>query len=210
MPADYDLDRAYEIHGPEDAKKLYTNWASTYDSSFTEEWGYIAPREIARTLLDEMTEVDLPILDIGAGTGAVAEHLEGKLTDAIDITPEMLAEAEKKNLYRNLIEADLTKPLDIADDTYGAVISCGTFTHGHVGPECFPELLRVTKKNAIFVCGTIPKVFDGEGFGSTLAILVAQGHIDPVRFVDIPIYENADHDHASDRGLVMVFRKSSG
>jgi hypothetical protein len=30
--------------------------------------------------------------------------------------------------------------------------------------------------------------------------------ITPVSFHDIPIYANADHDHAQDRGLVMVFR----
>ncbi len=207
MTADYDLDRAYEIDGPDSARDLYGKWADTYDSAFGEGWGYIAPQEIARLLLAEAGD-NTPILDIGAGTGQVAEHLQGQLTDAIDITPEMLAIAEPKRLYRNLIVGDLLQPLDMADESYGAVISCGTFTHGHVGPECLPELLRVTRPGAVFCCGTIPAVLDGAGFGSALAKLVAQGRISPVRFKQIDIYDaSAEHAHKDDKGLVMVFNR---
>ena len=65
----------------------------------------------------------------------------------------------------------------------------------------------MTKPGALFVCGTIPAVLDGAGFGSALAKLVAAGRIEPVRFRDIPIYEGAEHPHKNDRGLVMVFRR---
>lgn len=202
---DYDLDHAYTISTPDEAKVLYGRWAATYDDAFRGEWGYVAAREIAKIMV-ELSDGDTPILDIGAGTGALAEHLGDLSRDALDITPEMLAVAEAKGLYGTYIEADLTKPLPLKDNSYGAVISCGTFTHGHVGPECLPELLRVTRPGALFVCGTIPPVYDGAGFGSALAMLVAEGRIAPVEFRLIPIYENAAHDHAQDRGLVMVFR----
>lgn len=204
---DYDLDHAYEIDGPEDAKAMYGGWADTYDSSFGDGWGYIAPREIAAIYKAE-NEGDDPILDIGAGTGLVAEHLSGLTVDAIDITPEMLAIAEPKGLYRTLILGNLLEPLEMADATYGGVISSGTFTHGHLGPACLLELLRVCRPGALFVCGCIPAVFDGMGFGSTLAILNARGRISDLSFRDIPIYEGKDHPHAADRGLVMVFRKT--
>lgn len=205
MP-DYDLDNAYEIDGPDSAKSLYGTWAQTYDASFGAGWGYIAPREIAAIYKAESHD-NTPILDIGAGTGLVAEHLTGLTVDAIDITPEMLEAARPKGLYRELICADLLEPLEMADASYGGFISSGTFTHGHVGPECLPELLRVARPGALFVCGCIPPVFDGMGFGSTLAILNARGLISALSFRDIPIYEGADHPHAGDRGLVMVFRK---
>lgn len=203
---DYDLDNAYEIDGPDSAKALYGNWAATYDSSFGAGWGYIAPREIAAIFKAE-SDGNAPILDVGAGTGLVAEHLGGLVVDAIDITPEMLEAARAKGLYRALHCANVLEPLAMADGTYGGVISSGTFTHGHVGPDCLPELLRVARPGALFVCGCIPPVFDGMGFGSTLAILNARGAISDLSFRDIPIYENAEHEHAADRGLVMVFRK---
>jgi SAM-dependent methyltransferase len=206
MP-DYDLDRAYEIHGAEDARRLYGDWARTYDDSFGAGWGYVAPREIARLFRAEMAEADQPVLDLGAGTGLVAEHLRGLTVDALDVTPQMLEIARGKALYRSLIEADATKPLPMADGAYGGVVSCGTFTHGHVGPECLPELLRVTRPGALFCCGTIPAVLDGAGFGSALARLVARGAVEPVRFREIVIYEGADHPHAGDRGLVILMRR---
>ena len=205
MSGDYDLDNAYEIHSPQEARKLYDAWAATYDNSFGEGWGYIAPREIARLYAAQAGD-NTPILDIGAGTGLVAEHLGGRLVDGVDISPKMMAIAKEKAIYRDLIEADLTKPLPFPDNAYGGVISCGTFTHGHVGPECLPELLRVTRPGSVFVCGTIPAVYDKAGFGSALALFVASGAIEPVSFADIPIYEGTDHPHASDRGLVMIFR----
>lgn len=204
--SDYNLDRAYVLNTADEARALYQDWAQTYDSSFGAAKGYIAPREIAGVLIGAAPDAG-PILDIGAGTGLVAEHLGSRVVDGIDITPEMLTVARGKNLYRDLIEGDLTKPLDMADETYGAVISCGTFTHGHVGPECLPELLRVTKPGAVFCCGTLPAVYDAAGFGSTLALLVAHHRISPVTFHDIAIYEDVDHDHAGDRGLVMVFTR---
>ena len=204
---DYDLDNAYEITDPDSARELYGAWAKTYDTSFGSGWGYIAPREIAAIYLAQ-NESNTPVLDVGAGTGLVAEHLGGLTVDAVDITPDMLEIACEKSVYRKLICADVLQPLEIPDGAYGGVISSGTFTHGHVGPDCLPQLLRITRPGALFVCGCIPPVFDGMGFGSTLAILNARGAISALRFFDIPIYENATHPHAADRGLVMVFRKT--
>lgn len=202
----YDLDEAYQIDGPDGARRMYGDWAETYDESFGAAWGYIAPREIAAILRSEIAP-GAEILDIGAGTGLVAEHLRGLTVDALDITPEMLEVARPKQLYRHLMLGDLTKALDIPDASYDAIVSCGTFTHGHVGPECFPELLRITRPGAVFACGTIGPVLDGAGFGSELARLVARGRIAPVAWRDIPIYEGVDHPHKDDRGLVMVFRR---
>lgn len=204
MP-DYDLDHAYTIKGASDARALYDSWAATYDSSFGEAHGYIAPREIARIFMS-LSDGNAPVLDIGAGTGLVAEHLRDMTVDGIDISEQMLARAKAKGLYRNRILADLTATLPMDDASYGGFVSCGTFTHGHVGPEVFPELMRVAKPGALFVCGVIPPVFDGAGFGSRLALMVAHRMISPVDFHDIPIYENAEHAHAQARGLVMVFR----
>lgn len=202
----YDLAEAYDINGPDEARKMYGDWAATYDDSFGRAWGYIAPREIAAILMAEMAD-DQPVLDAGAGTGLVGEHMRDLTVDAFDITPEMLEKAKAKGLYREYILGDLTKPIALPDAVYGAVVSCGTFTHGHVGPECLPELMRITRPGALFVCGTIPAVLDGAGFGSALAKMVALGQIEPVRYRDIPIYEGAEHPHKNDRGLVIVFRK---
>lgn len=208
MTADYDLDGAYTIESPSDARRVYNDWAATYDESFARGWGYVAPRKIAGIFLAEGGSAAQPVLDIGAGTGLMAEALPGLALDGIDISPEMLARAAAKGLYRNRIEADLTGALPLTDASFGGFVSCGTFTHGHVGAECLPELLRVAASGALFCCGTRPAVYDAMGLGSALALAAARGQITPPRFHEIDIYEGATHEHAADTGLVMVFRKA--
>jgi predicted TPR repeat methyltransferase len=204
--SDEDLARAYALNSPEEARALYEGWAGSYDADFVARMGYASPRRAAELYLAEGG--DAPCLDVGAGTGAVAEHLRGLAVDALDLSPEMLSVAAAKGLYGRTIEADLNAPLDLPDAGYGGVVSAGTFTHGHVGPGCLPELLRVVRQGGLFVFTVVPGVYDGMGFGSALARLQADGRISPLRFADIAIYEDAGHAHAQDRSLVVIFRKT--
>ena len=201
------LEAAYSIGSVTEAKRVYADWASSYDATFAVKMGYTAPQRIAALFLAEGGQTAQPVLDIGAGTGLVAEALPGLEIDGIDLSPEMLAQAEAKGLYRNRIVADLTGTLPVADGTYHGFVSAGTFTHGHVGAECLPELLRIAAPGALFCCGTRPAVYDGMGFGSALALAAARGQITPPHFHEISIYDAA-HEHSNDTALVMVFRKT--
>jgi predicted TPR repeat methyltransferase len=202
-----DLKDAYCVRTPEDSVRLYRDWAGNYDESFARSLGYVAPREIARVFLTETRAEPGPVLDIGAGTGLVAEHLHGLTVDAIDISQEMLDAAAAKGLYRRRIRADLTRPLDIPDAEYAGFVSAGTFTHGHVGPVCLPELMRIARPGAAFALSINAHVFDSAGFGSAFAGLVADGFIEPIRFRRRPIYEGGAHEHADDTMLVALFRR---
>ena len=119
----------------------------------------------------------------------------------------MLAQSRTKNLYRNYIEADLSKILPLTDDSYGGLVSAGTFTHGHVGPQALRELLRVAKVNALFCLGVNAKAFDHYQFGSAFAALQAEGLISPLEFVQAKYYQEADDANANDIGYTAVFRK---
>lgn len=215
-----DLKDAYALRTPEDSVRLYGGWAADYDATFAQRLGYVAPREIARAFLAEAGDEALPgagpaphpaphpVLDVGAGTGLVAEHLSGLTIDAIDISQEMLDAAGAKGLYRRRIRGDLTRPLDIADAHYAGFVSAGTFTHGHVGPACLPELMRIARPGAVFALSINAQAFDAACFGSAFAGLVADGAITPIRFRRAPIYEGATHEHAGDTMLVAVFRRT--
>ena len=211
MAEDKSLDGAYELKTTEDVTRLYADWAGDYDQSFAERHYYIVPPQLAK-ILAEATGDPFPILDIGAGTGLVGAALfdaglRGDV-DAIDLSADMLAVAERKGIYRHLICADLTAALPMSDGAYGALISAGTFTHGHVGPVCLPELLRVTRPGAVCCLSINAGVFDGAGFGSAFASLVADGAISPITFHHIRFYgDRATHAHASDMGLAAVFTR---
>lgn len=201
-----DLDNAYSLGDAKETKEFYGEWAETYDSSFADARGYASPREVARVF--RAAEGDnTPVLDIGAGTGLLGQALDGVVVDGIDLSPDMLAVARKKGVYRRLMTGDLTGPLDIPSDSYGGLVSTGTFTHGHVGAVCLPELWRIARPDALFVCTVIADVLDSAGFGSALAQMVARGQITPVRFHEFNIYDKAEGDHADDTALIMQFRK---
>ena len=129
--------------------------------------GYLSPKKISSFFNKHARNVDTPILDVGAGTGLVGECLNqnsNKNIIGIDISPEMLKQAKLKGCYSSLIVEDVTKKISLKSNSIGAVVSAGTFTHGHVGPNAFDELLRITKKGGLFVISINTKFFVKDGF----------------------------------------------
>ena len=180
------LARAYEVETQDDSLALYKDWADTYDEHLEQGLNYLAPSAIAAVFAEYVADKAATVVDIGCGTGltGVAAAAQGYSTlDGIDISPEMLGEAGKKGLYRALIEADLTGPLDIADETYGAAISSGTFTHAHVGAGALDEIFRILKPGAMFACTINAEVWVENGFGPKISALTRSGvvHVREVR-----------------------------
>ena len=161
------LNDAYSLKTPEDSIKLYKKWAQTYDKDFALNNNYLSPKKISDYFNKYSKNTDTPILDVGAGTGLVGELLYGlghEQIIGIDISPEMLRQAEIKRCYSSLIEADITKKIPLENDSIGGIISAGTFTHGHVGPDAIDELIRVIKPGGLFVLSINSKFFKKNGF----------------------------------------------
>ena len=144
------LDEAYSVKTPSDNRRLYAKWARTYESDFVEAKQYRYPKAIAEVFNEVVGPVNR-VLDIGTGTGLTGMYLTrlrpGVVIDGMDISPEMLAQAKLKVredgsvVYRALYERDLTRALTNENAPYEALFSSGTFTHGHLGPECLRNLL---------------------------------------------------------------------
>jgi len=203
-----DLNAAYALETPEDNRRLYAQWATTYDQTFAERMEYRLPRIVALVLAEVFVGPG-PVLDVGAGTGLVAQNMLMRSMfeiDALDISADMLAVAMDKGLYARAIEVDLSGPLDLPDDTYGAVVSAGTFTHGHVGPDALDELLRVARKGAVFVLSINAAHFEARGFAAKFAAL--EPVIDRVEHRVVNIYgPGAEAAHQDDQAHIAVFWK---
>ncbi len=202
-----DLESAYAIETPGDNRRVYSAWAETYDKTFAQDMDYRMPAVIAE--LYRQSGGAGNILDIGAGTGLVAKFLAdagiGPI-DGTDISPEMLIMAGKKRLYRRLFEGDATRRLDVEDGTYDGIVSSGTFTLGHVGPDAIDELLRVAAPGARFALSINAKHFDKAGFKAKLDSI--QGRIADLALPEVAIYgEKATGDHAGDTAFVALFRR---
>lgn len=205
---DPDLDAAYALQTPDDNRKLYAIWADTYDAGFAEDMDYRLP-ELVGAVLAEVYDGTGPVLDVGAGTGLLAERygrIDQTLMDALDISPDMLRVAGEKNLYRDLIAGDLTATLDIPDNSYAAIVSSGTFTHGHVGPDALDELLRIAAPGAPFVLSINAAHFEARGFAAKFMTLAPQ--ISDLEHRVVQIYgARADEAHKDDKAHIAVFRK---
>ena len=135
---------------------------------------------------------------MGTGTGLVGLALS-KLRpnlqiDGVDISPEMLAEAKKKGIYRNLYERDLTKVISDLATPYESLICIGIFTHGHLLPNAIDNLLPLVQRNGYFVVGINAKFFKEEEFESFLFNLHKSAEISQPRFNKVRVYsENSPH-----------------
>ncbi len=204
------LENAYKLSTPEDNVDYYDAFASTYDTDFADALGWHYPAAIAAVYRDAASKSDTPIADIGCGTGLVASalNLPREQVDGIDISDEMLRVAEEKQLYRSLYKVDLTKALDEIANDYGAVLSAGTFTSGHLGPEPLESLLDIARAHALFVIGVKKVFFQEAGFEPVLRDLESSGLIKDLQVAEVQMYAKAGHDHSDDTAFALVYRKS--
>ena len=170
------LNDAYSVKTPEDNIKLYKVWASSYDDDFAKKNDYRSPVLISNYYDKYSNKNDVPVLDVGAGTGLIAEVMNKKNT------------------------------IDIDNNYYGAIVSAGTFTHGHIGPNALDELLRVTKPSGLFVITIHSKVYVNQNFEQKFQDINEQ--ITDLTFHEEKAYgNNPDKDHGNDTVFITVFRK---
>ena len=209
------VDDAYALETPDDSVRLYGEWADTYDAAFVSSTGYVVYLRVAELLLRQRSLINGAVLDVGCGTGIVGVCLrEGgiEVVDGVDISAPMLAEAGKKKtkdddpVYRKLIAADLTKRLDMPDNQYAGLISAGTFTHGHLGPDSLDELWRVAAAGAVCAISVRDTHYEAMRFGEKLSDDVANGTITKPDITEVDMYSAQTHNlaHANDKSLVVV------
>ncbi|MEM6342097.1 MAG: methyltransferase domain-containing protein [Pseudomonadota bacterium] len=138
------LDKVYDARDGGETKALYDEWAASYDAEVTEN-GYVTPDRCARALKAQGADLKAPILDFGCGTGlsGLALRLAGfERIDGVDLSREMLAEAEAKSVYRNLSlitagDNPVRKP-----GTYNAIAAIGVIGAGAAPISVFDTLMK--------------------------------------------------------------------
>ena len=200
----FGLDDAYSLKTPEDNKNLYAKWAATYETDFVANAGYQHPQVISELFNSQVPEVK-SVVDIGTGTGLVGKYLKSLRPqidiDGIDISPEMLAVAANKGVYRNLYVRDLTEPVNETAAPYDALITIGTFTHGHLGPETLLNMLPLVKPEGHFVIAVNEKHFHEHNF---LHFILSQ-KVNMIHMDKVHVYEESS-EHRDSMNVVMIFQ----
>ena len=196
------LDAAYALKTPDDSRKLYADWAKTYEADFIATTGYRLHAAVADAFATAGGQG--PVLDMGAGTGicgvSLAAHGIGPI-DGTDISPEMLAEAAGKSCYANLFEGDILAGLNVPDGAYAGIVSSGTFTLGHVGPDGLNEVVRLLAPGGLAVISVRDTHYEAEGFADEITSL--EPHLKRIFETKAAIYAGSSHDHAGDKAILL-------
>ena len=204
------LDGAYALKTPEDNRAYYQRFAANYDQDFAAGLGYIYPKAVADAFLGLTNLPNGPVCDIGCGTGLVARHLKAKspdiVIDGVDISADMLSVAADKSLYQSLYEVDLTGDITSLPNGYAAIISAGTFTHGHLGPEPLHQLIRHCQVGGVFCVGVNQHHYQKYDFAGSLRSLAEDNVITSPNLLETAIYARKADKHSGDLALICQFR----
>ena len=74
MQDDPDLEAAYALQTPDDNRRLYAEWATTYDDEFAVDMDYMLPLHVAEAFASVGGQG--PVIDLGAGTGLLGAALK--------------------------------------------------------------------------------------------------------------------------------------
>ena len=170
-------ERVLKAKSKQELAEAYNEWAMRYDTDLVDEMGYVAPIHAAELFHKHLAE-SVKILDAGCGTGLVGECLRQMgYTDitGLDYSADMLQQAEKKKVYTALLQGDLNNLHEIENNKYDGIISVGTFTSGHVGPEALNELVRVSRPGGI-ICFTVrDSAWEEDKYDAAITSMVNNG-----------------------------------
>ena len=93
---------------------------------------------------------DVRVVDIGAGTGEMADTLHAcgfRLIDGVDPAQKLLDLAAAKGKYTNLVCSFVTREptAGIEADAYDAAVCCGTISPGHCPIDSLHEMARIVR-----------------------------------------------------------------
>ena len=113
-------------------RHLFDQFSADYDARMIGQLGYAAPQILADLAMMVMPgRQQLDILDLGCGTGlagAVFKPLAARL-DGVDLSPAMIEKARARNIYDNLIVADLETALTVPNPSYDLILAADTLVY---------------------------------------------------------------------------------
>jgi predicted TPR repeat methyltransferase len=124
--------RSAERSNPRYVRHLFDQFSSDYDQRMIGQLGYRAPavlRELASLVLP--VQEGLTVLDLGCGTGLSGEAFSdmADAIDGVDLSPAMIAKARARDLYRELIVADIETALVEIPTRYDLILAADTLVY---------------------------------------------------------------------------------
>ncbi len=151
-------------------RALFDDYAPRFDRHLTKNLAYRGPELIADALRRACSKRirDFrfgPVLDLGCGTGLMAQALEGHCgsVEGVDLSPRMLDKARRTKLYAALHEGELVSFLQGREaGTADLVVAADVFVYMAALDAAFREAHRVLRREGLFAFTV--QAHEGEGF----------------------------------------------
>lgn len=110
---------------------LFDDFADRFEHTLVQRLAYDTPARLARFLRQSSADVAARVLDLGCGTGLMAQELArpGRVIDGVDLSPRMLAHAREKGVYRELHVAELVEFLRESSSQWELIIATDVFIY---------------------------------------------------------------------------------
>jgi SAM-dependent methyltransferase len=132
-----------------DVRTGYGEWVATYEQTVQDAMDI--------ELLGELREVPWSDVgaaaDLGCGTGRTGTWMHERgvaVIDGVDLTPEMLEVARARDVYRRLVEGDVSAT-DLGSDDYDLVMTCLVDEHLAEVAPLYAEGFRLARSCGTFV-----------------------------------------------------------
>ena len=160
-------------------RQIYRHFSSSYETLLRDELDYQAPERLRDTIVAATGERhDLAVLDLGCGSGLMGALLKpwASVMVGVDLSPEMIALARKRNIYDRLEVCEITDWLERTEDRFDLIVACECLNY-------FGDLQPV-------ICAAARRLNSGGIF----ALTVERGDQYPFRLTDTGRYaHHGDH-----------------
>ena len=132
-----------------DPRTGYAQWVATYEETVEDAMDLELLTALRSPAWAEASEA----ADLGCGTGRTGAWLRARgvrEVDGVDLTPEMLAVAERRGIYRRLVEGDVTAS-GLGDGAYDLVVACLVDDHLAELRPLHAEAARLLRPGGAFV-----------------------------------------------------------
>lgn len=154
---------------------LFDDYADRFETSLVDKLDYSVPRKLAALIeaAKPATGKFLCAVDIGCGTGLLGVEISGwtQRLEGFDISTNMLAKAQEKDLYQHLAQADLSMPQEtsglfgegLGDHRADLVAAADVMMYLGSLETVMPLVLRLLAQGGIFAF-SVEDAGDQEGF----------------------------------------------
>ncbi|ODN69647.1 methyltransferase domain-containing protein [Methylobrevis pamukkalensis] len=118
-------------------RALFDDYADRFETALVGDLDYQAPQLIAAALASVRPGPVGRVLDLGCGTGLMAEAVAGRVAsiEGVDLSADMVAAARAKGLYADLRIGEVVADLAAGGPSYEVILAADVFVYiGDLGP----------------------------------------------------------------------------